>query len=48
MQGAPAYNTIRPRIFKNEDVLFNFYDLIRDNKHVLNYILNKNMSNIVK
>ena len=25
----------RPDIFKNEDVLFNSYSLIRDNKHLL-------------
>ena len=27
--------TSRPRIFKNEDVLFNSYKLIRSNKDVL-------------
>ena len=28
-------DTSRHRIFKNEDVLFNSYSFIRDNKHVL-------------
>ena len=44
------YNsTNRPRIFKNEDMLYTSHNLIRDyNSMSLNYTLNENMPNIVK
>ena len=43
-----TYITSRPRIFNNKDVLFNSYPLTRDKKMILNYIINQNMTNILK